>query len=410
MTKQVLSSFYDIVNENFGYLKENKQRTAITNAINYRCSQNKILFKTNQFIKNNPSVSTKDRLSRFSRNKLQKLVAMSNMPSTYQTVFNYHLEQNYLLDYMTVKVISENTGISRCSIYRAYKWMVNAKIMVIKSLGVGRLKCRQFNLDVTEWKLEAIRNKDFFNDTLRNAMSQFETLISIKNKNNTSIIKKENPRDEYKEDYSRNKTIFELDESARQQAKLMAPLEAQKRLNLEEMASTMMDSMISKEDAARIDFNGSHKIQFVKMVGSGKLHIDKLKEAIEIILKMANHPLGNKKIKNWMNLLFSSLRKKGNIVYDATYTWDKEIADRNNRIKEKEYFIKKQKEEQDLLRIKKDKDDQLRGDIVQDQGKYLREFLTKFQNEIPISEDDLRRRKKFEEMEARKKARLNPKD
>ena len=111
-----------------------------------------------------------------------------------------------------------------------------------------------------------------------------------------------------------------------------------------------------------------------------------------------------------MNLLFSSLRKKGNIVYDATGTWDREIDDENNRIKEKEYFIKKQKEEQDLLRIKKDKDDQLRGDIVQDQGKYLREFLTKFQNEIPISEDDLRRRKKFEEMEARKKARLNPKD
>lgn len=410
MSKRQISSLSNLVNENFGYLIENKQRKAVNNSASYICSQQKLSFKINQFIKDNPNVSTKDRLSFYSKNKLKSLVAMSNMPALVQKVFNYHIEQNFDLNYSTKEVISSKTGICRASVGNAHRWLTDNGIMISKDLGVGRLKCRQFNLDVAGWKLEAIRNKDFFNDTLRNASAKIWPLISIKNNINTSIIKKENPREELRDDYSRNKTTFELDESVRQQERLMVPLEAKKRLNLEEKASTLIDWMLPKEKAFRIGLNGSHKIQLIKMVGSKKLHIDKLKEAIEIILKMADHPLGNKKIKNWMSLLFSSLRKRGNIVYDATYTWEKEIADENNRIKEQEYLIKKQKEEQDLLRIKNDKDGQLRGDIIQDQGKYLREFLTKFQNEIPISEDDLRRRKKLEEMEARKKARLNPKD
>jgi hypothetical protein len=196
MSGPLLLSLTDSVNKNFNVLIENKQRKAASNPINYRCTQNKILFKQNKFIHENPHVSTKDRLPRSSKNKLQKLAAMSNMPPYVQIIFNYHLEQNFDLDYTTKKVISERTGISETSVWRAHKWLVDHNIMVIKQFGVGRLRCRQFNLRITEWSMQPLRNKDFFFDTLRNALVQIEPLISIKNNIKTSLI--ENKKNQLK--------------------------------------------------------------------------------------------------------------------------------------------------------------------------------------------------------------------
>jgi hypothetical protein len=402
MTRHFLTSLSDSVNENFNFLIEKKQRTAAPNAIDYRCSQNKILYRTKLFIKQNPEVSTKDRLPFPVKNNVKKIVQLANIPMAPKVLLNHYLSQNYDLDYTSLRIISAKTGLSVSTIQRANKWLNNAKILVEKDLGAGRLKCRQVNLRIADWSIQPIEKKQYFFDTRRNVLGQIDQLIGVNLKPNTSI-----KRIEENKQKTPMPNVMEIDKRQKEIDEKEHHAQLKKRAKLEQKAQEAIEPLINHPTAKKAGFNKSHLIQLTKTIANigpkkreimnGKaLRIDMAVKCLENIIKGLEHPLGKEEIKNAPNLVFGQLRK-GLIYDDPTRTFDRKLEKRQEEARKQVEDSRRRREweleQQKLAERKPEK-------AVSDPWLIVRSYLD--QTGKGQNEDNIRRQKQLDDLKRRR--------